>query len=310
MRRALELLAICLATPAAGQTAYVTCQPADAVSVIDVSRGTEVDRWDVAGKPAGIAVGGDAVYSVSPESKTVRRYSPTGRLLTEAVLEGGPTGVALDAARGRLFVSDWYNARLWALDAASLEILQELETGSEPAGIALSPDGSLLATAEKDADRVSIFDAQTLEVLHRVKVGMRPYGLGFAPDGRLFVGNVGSNDVTVLDAVAGTVLATVPVGERPYGVAFAAGRAFVTNQYANSLSVIDLKTLAQPEEVGVGEYPEGIDATADGAQVVFANWFDNTVTVMDAKTLDVVYDIDTCDGPRAFGVFLSGGDWE
>ena len=306
--RALKLWLFCLATPVAGQTAFVTCQPSDSVSVIDVAQGKELARWNVSGKPAGIAVSQGNVYVVAPSDKKVRRLTPDGELLVERILDGGPTGIALDTRHKRVFVSDWYNARLWALDADTLEVLQILRTGPEPAGISVSPNGLFLASADKGANQVSLFDAQTLELRTRIPVGVRPYGLGFAPDGRLFVGNVGTNDVTVIDPADGTILATIAVGERPYGVAFAGGRAFVTNQYANSISVIDLSTLTSVAEVAVGEYPEGIDATADGNRVVFANWFENTVTVMDAKTRSVIYNIDTCDGPRAFGEFLLGGE--
>ncbi len=111
-----------------------------------------------------------------------------------------------------------------------------------------------------------------------------------------------------MDAEAAELVATIPVGERPYGVAFARSRAFVTNQYDNTLSVIDLQTLTHEARIDVGEYPEGIDTTSDSNRVVVANWFDNTVSIVDAKTLSVLSEIETCDGPRAFGAFLLGGE--
>lgn len=309
MRLALKALGlICLATKVAGQTAFVTCQPGEALSLIDVSTGTEAARWPLPGKPAGVAVSGDKIYTVSPDSKVVRRLGHDGAVQAEVTLGGGPTGIAVDAARGRVFVSDWYNARLWVLSADDLSPIGELATGASPAGIALSPDARHLASADKDANKISLFDAETLVPLGVRDVGIRPYGLSFAPDGRLFVGNVGSNDVTVLDVEADATVATIPVGERPYGVAFASGRAFVTNQYSNTVSVIDLGSLATIATIGVGEYPEGIDATADGRHLVLANWFDNTVSIVDASTHNVVHEIDTCDGPRAFGVFIRKGE--
>jgi YVTN family beta-propeller protein len=114
--------------------------------------------------------------------------------------------------------------------------------------------------------------------------------------------------VKFLDPTSGERLATIPVGERPYGIAFAEGRAFVTNQYENTVSVIDLESLTHEAKIDVGEYPEGIDTTADGSRIVLANWFDNTVSVIDPKGLSVLFETDTCDGPRAFGTFLLGGE--
>ncbi|UMA64740.1 PQQ-binding-like beta-propeller repeat protein [Roseivivax marinus] len=313
MRRARDLaLILSLAVPAgaAADMAYITNQNGDSLSVLDLTTRTEVLRFDLPGQPAGIAAGPDGrLYTVSPDSKTVRRLDPeTGDALAEVRLDGGPTGIAYDASRGQVFVSDWYNARLWALDAETLEVEAELETAAAPAGLALSPDDRWLAAAERDADRVTLWDAGTLEPHARISVGTRPYGLRFAPDGRLFVGNVGTNDLSVIEPEAGTVTATIPVGERPYGVAFAQGRAFVTNQYAGTISVIALDTLDTVATLNAGEYPEGVDDAENGAIIVVANWFDNSVSLIDAATLEVMEEIATGDGPRAFGEFILGGE--
>lgn len=307
-RLVLSLMALS-AGPALAETAFVTCQNGNELSRIDLSEMRETARWPLPGMPAGVAIGVDGtLFTVASDSKMVRRLSAeTGETVAQVELDGGPIGIALDRARGRLFVSDWYNARLWVLDSQNLDLLTELPTGAAPAGLAISADGRFLASADKDADQVSVFDADTLRAIHHVPVGTRPFGLRFAPDGRLFVGNVGSNDVSIIDVETGAVTATVPVGERPYGVAFAQNRAFVTNQYANTLSVISLDTLQHETLLDVGEYPEGIDATANEDLVVIANWFDNTVSIVDPKALSVIKTIETCDGPRAFGRFLQGG---
>ena len=290
----------------AGDLALITNQISEDISVIDLSTGAEHMRIPVPGKPAGVAAGPDgAVYAVSPDSATVRRFDAlSGALQAEVHLDGGPIGIALAAQAGLAFVSDWYNARIWVLQAGTLEPFGELATGAAPAGLAVSPDGTLLVSADRDADQVSVFDIKTLALRHRLDVGTRPFGLGFAPDGRLFVGNVGTNDVTVLDPLAGKTLATIAVGARPYGVAFAQGRAFVSNQYADTVSVIDLGTLSVEATVDVGEYPEGIDISSDSRTVIVANWFSNTVSLIDAKTLEVTGEIATGDGPRAFGAFV------
>ena len=299
------LLILSFAAPAAGDIAFVPCQNGNAVSVLDLATGEALAQWDVPGEPAGVALAGSDVVTVSPGSKTVRRLdAASGAALAEVVLDGGPIGVARDPARGRVFISDWYNARIWVLEEETLAVQTELAVGAAPAGLALSDDGRFLASADRDADQVSVFDAQTLDLVHRVDVGVRPFGLRFAPDGRLFVGNVGSNDVTVLGPATGEVLATVGVGERPYGVAFAQGRAFVTNQYENTVSVIALSDLTHEGKIEVGEYPEGIDDNAEGTRIVVANWFDNTISLIDARTLTVLQTLDTADGPRAFGEFV------
>ncbi|OIQ28861.1 MAG: hypothetical protein BM562_11920 [Alphaproteobacteria bacterium MedPE-SWcel] len=299
----ISVAGICAATALSADVAYVTCQNGNVLSVIDLDTGTQ-ERWPLPGQPAGIAVSDFGIFTVSPDTKEVRRLDPvSGAEQARATLEGGPNGIALDQLRRRVFVSDWYNARIWVLRAEDLSVVGELETGAAPAGLALSPDGRYLASADRDADQVSIFDAETLMQLARHRVGLRPFGLAFADDGRLFVGNVGSDDMSVLDPLLGP-LTTVAVGARPYAVTFAQARAYVSNQYEDTVSVIDMGTLETIAKIAVGEYPEGIDVTSDGASVLVANWFENTLSRIDVSSLTVVEQWETGDGPRAFGAFI------
>lgn len=290
--------------------AYVTNQSSSDLSIIDLERMTEVRRISVPGMPAGVAVSEalGAVFTVSPDSKTLRRFGLSSDVPeVERRLDGGPLGIAIDEKRGRVFVSDWYNARVWVLTADKLELAATLETGSAPAGLAISPDGRWLATADRDSNQVSVFNAETLALVHRTTVGERPFGVTFAPDGRVFSADVGSNTVTAIDPESGAVLGKADTRERPYGLAFAEGRGFVTNQYDDTVSVFDAKTYAPVAVIDVGGYPEGIDTTADGLRVAVANWDTNTLSVIDARTLKVVGEVATGDGPRAFGLFLATG---
>ncbi|MFK7880385.1 YncE family protein [Roseobacter sp.] len=200
----------------AGDLAYVTCQNGDALTVVDLEKGVTIQQWDLPGKPAGVAIGNKAIFTVAADAKKVRKHNlQNGHVSHEIRLDGSPIGVAVDPNRSRLFVSDWYNARIWVLAASDLTLIGELETGAAPAGLAISDDGKFLSSADRDADQVSVYDAETLALLHRIGVGTRPFGLGFAPDGKLFVGNVGSDNLSVVDPETGATIATIPVGARP-----------------------------------------------------------------------------------------------
>lgn len=300
------LPALVVTSVAAGELALITNQNGSDLSVIDLDSQKERARIPVPGEPAGIAVDTAAArfYTVSAGSKTLRQFDLAGTLLQEVTLDGGPIGIAVQPDGTRVFVSDWYNARIWVLDATDLSVLTTLSTGAAPAGLVIDPQGTWIASADKDADQVSVFDLESLTLRHRIPVGTRPFGISVGPGGRIFTADVGSNTVTVADPLTGALLGRVPVGARPYGIAFAAGLGFVTNQYADSVSVFDLADLTPRATIPVGEYPEGIDATPDGTKVVVANWFSNAVSVIDTKTLTVTAEIATGDGPRAFGRFL------
>jgi len=291
----------------AGTYAFVTNQNSSDVSVLDLESQTEIRRIPVPGKPAGVAVSPvhGSFYTVSPDSKTVHRFSlKTCEEIAHALLPGGPTGITVAHGLGKVFVSDWYNARVFVLDATTLSHVADLATGSAPAGVVVSPNEGWFASADRDADQVSIFDLPSMDLRHRVTVGTRPFGIAIGPDERLHVANVGTHDISVVDPDTGTVVATVPVGKRPYGVGFAQGLAFSTDQYADTVTVYSLESLSPLNEIDVGEYPEGIEATPDGSLVVSTNWFSNTVSLINPATQTVVGEIETGDGPRAFGRFL------
>lgn len=313
------LLSFLLTSPAggpalAGSFAFITNQSSSDLSVLDLDNRREISRIPVAGKPAGIAVNSslNAFYTVSPDSKTVRRFSmATCKIEAVAELPGGPMGVAVAPQTGLLFVSDWYNARIFVLDAKDLTQVGELTTGGAPAGLVVARDGSWLASADRDSNQVSIFNLPDQTLRARIPVGERPFGIAVDPQGRIHAANVGTNDVTIIDPQTASVVATVPVGNRPYGVAFANGRAFTTNQYADTVSVYRLSDFKRESVLEVGEYPEGIDETPDGNLIVSTNWFSNTVSLIDPNSLEVIGEIETGDGPRADGKFIheiAGGE--
>ncbi len=302
------LLCIIAAPISAAEFAFVTNQNSDDVSIIDLTKLEEVKRVHVGGKPAGVDVTSGVAYIVSPDSKSVTKLSlKTGELLAKVSLPGGPIGVA--TAQGRVFVTDFYNARIWVLDAETLKVEKELATASAPAGIAVSERFDILVAADRDADAISIYTLTDLSLRYQTKVGVRPFAVTIHPDsGHIYAANVGSNSLSVVDHSTGEVVGTVPSGDRPYGVTFAQGKGFVTDQYADTLTIFDPISYKVLDTIDTGEYPEGIDVSHNGERIYVANWFSNALWVFDAKTNDLIAEIETGDGPRAFGKFVA--QWE
>lgn len=303
--------ALLICPPALAETAFITNQSSEDLSVVDLNTGTVVRTTPIGGKPAGVAVGRhwgnppQNVYVVSPESKTVTVLDAAGRkILNRVVLPGGPLGIAVHPSGKPLYVADWYGARLWVIDPEK-GVIGEIQTGLSPSGIALTPDGKLVLSADRDSNQVTVTDAASLAILARIPVGIRPFGITIDAAGkRAYTANVGSNSVSVIDIATVTTIGQVPTGERPYAVALAGGKGFATDQYGDTVTVFDLKSLAPIGRVEVGEYPEGIDVSRDGKSVIVANWFSNALTVIDVETLAVTQEIEVGDGPRAFGIFI------
>lgn len=300
------LAAALLAAPAwAGDIVFVTSQNAGAVSIVDLDQGTIRATIPVAGAPAPVAYdpGTGRAHVISAETGMLTLLDTQGRVLRQVPLGEGAFGLAVDGPGGRIFVADWYGARLRCLDSADYRELWSVPTGRAPAGVALSGDGRIVVTADRDDDRLSAFDADSGRALWTAPTGSHPYAVAFH-GGRFWTTDVQSRSVTVVDAATGAVVGTVPTGDHPYGVAFAAGKGFVTDQYAATVTVFDPDSLKPAGTIAVGDYPEGIAALSDGRHLAVVSWDSNELTILDGASGTVVGVIAVPDGPRSFGTFV------
>lgn len=178
---------------------------------------------------------------------------------------GQPGGVAI-AADGRTMVvsmgtpnSGW----LEVLDAATGQVVREIQIGSQPTGVGITPDGSRAVVANYSDGTVDIVDLQSGSVVASIETGLEPSRIAMRSDGRVaFVTNSGDDSMSVIDVQQGVQLAKVPVGKNPMGVAVTLdGKiVYVANNDDGNVTVIDGMTLAvlgtTPQVPG--EHPYGV----------------------------------------------------
>lgn len=194
-------------------------------------------------------------------------------------------------------------------------------------GLVFSPDGSQLAMSNVHGS-VKLFDVSDSQVMpsHTLplpaaqapeRAAEIPAGLAFSSDGtRLYVcGNL-SNRLLELDVATGGVLRMFDVGVAPFDVVLAGSKAFVSNlggrrpgpddltgaagkgmrvrvdpvrhtASEGTVSVIDLEG-ASVREVLVGRHASALACSPDGKYVVCANSGDDSLTILDASSGDVV----------------------
>lgn len=294
---ALIWAALCPAAP--GDTAAITSQNAGALTLLDTGSWTVTATVPLPGKPAAVAVDAarDRVLAVAVETKRLHVFDLTGRPLATHDLNGAPFGIAVLPDSGHALITDW-TGLLREVDPVSGATLRYWATGAMPSGVAT--DGTVIVTADRDADTVTVI--RGAEISH-LAVGEHPFGVTLQ-GGRAYVTNVLGNSVSVIDLAQNRVIATIPTGERPYAVAFAQGKGYVSNQYAASVTVFDAQTQAPLGDIATGDYPEGIAATEDGRHILVANWFSDSLTVIDTTSDSAVQEIAMPEGPRAFGAFL------
>jgi len=301
------------------------------------SRGEDADDGDDAGDDPewlsvfmGLAFDGErTLYASEGESGKVRAIDiVSGK--REAVLDlnrGGYrdsyTGdIAMDAARGLLFVVDQANFRLVEIDARRKAILQSIRTGRLPFAVALAPDGQTVYVTDlgmfeyralpgadpKDLKTTGLpfpaFGFPSKEAVHgaRRQTESGPVkvpGLG-EPNAR------GSNGLTMVDVAnpnALRVIAQSPTGlpfggsvfggSSPSGVAVAAGKVFVSNANQDTLSVFDAKTRRREPDIALripgyeelrGVLPIGMAVTTDHKWLLVAEAGINAIGVIDIAT--------------------------
>lgn len=240
--------------------------------------------------------------------------------------DGGPApdGAMLD---GTLLVTDRASGSIAFIDLATRTEVARVPVGEIiPHEVAVSPDGSMALTSEygpndQPGRHVILMDVATASTVARIDLGpdSRPHTALFLPDGRHAVATMQDSDqLALIDLETETVLRTYATGGReghmvrlsPDG-----SRAYVSSRLGDgTLSVIFLDEDRAPVVIETGPGAEGIDVSADGSEIWVANRQEETISVIDAESLEIVETLDSRRftgriemGPDGFAISPNGG---
>lgn len=178
---------------------------------------------------------------------------------------------------------------------------------------------------------VSVIDLATMEVVKQFDVKAEgPRGIGITEDGsKLIVATRENESLSVIDTATGEVLQQIPVGKNPEFVRVKGNFAYVSSEPSAKggpppkpgteeeddddeekipakIAVVDLVAGKKVREITGGPETEGIEFSADGSKLVITNEADNTVTVHDIETGELVKTIQTHEhGDRPRGIKVS-----
>ena len=194
-------------------------------------RGSRPTRGCIAG--LALARDGRALWAADAFGHALARLdADSGQPLARIALEEGsyPYGLALDEARGRLYVSLWNTAEVAVVDTAKGAVVGRWPTQEHPNEMLLAREGKILYVANANRNTVSVIDTEAGRAVEtigtaidpRAPSGSTPNSLALAPDETvLFVANANTNDVAAVNVArvgASSPLGFIPVGWYPTSV--------------------------------------------------------------------------------------------
>jgi YVTN family beta-propeller protein len=181
-----------------------------------------------------------------------------------------------------------------------------------PKSIVPSPDGSKVYIPCSATNKVITVDVtvdSSPVIINELNVGSTPWGCAITPDGtKLYITNMGSNDVSVINTITNNVIYSIPAGNAPRGIAInpAGTLAYVANSGSNSISVIDLASDIVIRTITVGSLPYWLIFTPNGKYAFITNNESGTVSVIDAGIHEVIYSLPVGLHPEGICVYPDG----
>jgi DNA-binding beta-propeller fold protein YncE/pimeloyl-ACP methyl ester carboxylesterase len=236
----------------------------------------------------GLDVTEDAVWVTSQFDKELYRVDPTtNRVVDTFSIPDHIEGVR--AVGGWLWLSRYEPNEVIRVDPATGALIDRLGFDSQPN---LASDGERLwVIAERGGEsQVIEIDPNTAAEIGEIPLGAPP-GFAAIDGGSLWVANLGTTTVSRVDLAEGRVAAVIDVGAEPRSVVVAAGSIWVAvnttvTEQTGSVVRIDPTTAEVTASVVTGRWIHSLAASDDA--VWATNFLDGTISVIDARSADVV----------------------
>jgi len=177
------------------------------------------------------------------------------------------------------------------LDNETLEITSTIhdEDFNFPHGLGIIDDKLYIASTYNSM--IFVIDRKTHQVVKRFNTNQHlSHMIEFSKDkSRIYVPNIGSNNVTIIDTSTDEIVDHFPVGKGPEGLGVHEdGYIYVANQTDNSLYVIDETTLETKYKRRLGETPVRLVFSPDWRYALIPN--------RESKDLSVIKTNQTVNG--------------
>lgn len=197
------------------------------------------------------------------------------------------TDSAVAGDRGLAYVSN-QKGGVTVIDLNTMETIREIDNkGGTPRGIGITPDGKTLVIANKDDGNISILNTETGELIQHVEIGVNPE----------FVRVVGQTAYVSFEPSSKGGPPPKP------GEVAVVEEDDDDDEEPARIAIVDIAQGKVTKEVIGGPETEGIEFSHDGSKLIITNEDDDTVTVHDIVSGDLLKTISTKElGVRPRGI--------
>ncbi len=210
--------------------------------------------------------------------------------------------------RGCIIVASKSGDDLCFVDPENGEVLLILPTGVEPHEVEVSDDGRYVVVSNygdrtRAGNTLTVYNVEYGRFVRTIYLHehTRPHGMQWiAGTHNLLVTAEGSQHLLMVDAIEGELLRKYHTGQDVSHMVAATpcfSRAFVPSIRTGNVTVFDLRSGKLLAQVYSGAGAEGIDVHPEGHEVWVTNRAENTITIIDTQSLEVLDKIPCEDFP-------------
>jgi ABC-type transport system substrate-binding protein/DNA-binding beta-propeller fold protein YncE len=278
---------------------------ANAVAVIDPSRGSLVGQVKVGQSPEQVAAGEGAVWVTNPDAQTVSRIDPATDTPRQTIpvgsgasaiavgehgvwvvdsLEGKVSWISPDTnqevkriavgngpsaicvGNGAVWVANADDRTIWSLSPRSGRRTGTVRLEHQPTTLACG--GGAIWAGSESSGTVTEISAATRKGLRNIDVGAGVNALAYAA-GTVWVANALDDTVSAIDAARGAVarIVKLPAGAGPAAIAPDRHGAWVSNELAGTVVRIDRRRGLTGSPLRIGNRPDGLAVVNGGLWV-------------------------------------------
>ncbi|MDO6594467.1 YVTN family beta-propeller repeat protein [Neptuniibacter sp. 1_MG-2023] len=284
------------------ETAYVSNEKDDTISIIDLDTMTVTDTIDVGERPRGIILSKDnsKLYICASDSDTVQVMDlATNQIIKELPSGEDPEQFALHPNNRHLYISNEDDALVTIVDTETSEVLAQIDVGVEPEGMAVSPDGTMAVNTSETTNMVHWIDTEKHELVDNTLVDQRPRHVEFSKDSKLLWASaeIGAT-VSVIDTASRKIIKKITFEIKgvhkdkiqPVGVKLSDdGRyAFVALGPANHVAVVNAKTYEVEDYILVGRRVWHMEFNQDQSLLLATNGISGDVSIIDISKMKAI----------------------